>query len=84
MSTEDSNISDGVCRIIYRVLKYIGVEIYGKKQETNTIKTIRARIKYLQKQNYIPRLGRGKLLLKDELITQAENGLYNDLYKPIL
>lgn len=84
MSTEDSNISDGVCRIIYRVLKYIGVEIYGKNQETSTIKTIRARIKYLQKQNYIPRLGRGKLLLKDELITQAENGLYNDLYKPIL
>ena len=84
ISTEDSNISDGVCRIIYRVLKYIGVEIYGKMQETDTIKTIRARIKYLQKQDYIPRLGKSRPMLKEELMVQTENGLYNDLYNPIL
>ena len=84
MSTEDSNISDGVCRIIYRVLKYIGVKIYGTMQETGTIKTIRARIKYLQKQDYIPRLGKSRPMLKEELMAQAENGRYNDLYNPIL
>lgn len=77
-SKDDAYISDGICRIIYRYLKYLGINSYSDKEENVAIKTIRARIKALQKKSYKPSIGRA-IYCSDEELENSGLGLYNDL-----
>lgn len=77
-SKDDVEISDGICRIIYRFLKYLGIDIYRNKEENDAIKIIRARIKSLQRKSYKPNIG----CWRESSIEDLKNrglGLYNDL-----
>lgn len=77
-SKDDVDISDGICRIIYRFLKYLGINTYSKIEENDAIKVIRARIKALQKKSYKPNIGRIRNC-SDEELKNVGLGLYNDL-----
>ena len=77
-SKDDVEISDGICRIIYRFLKYLGIDIYRNKEENDAIKIIRARIKSLQRKSYKPNIGCARKVSDDEL-KNVGLGLYNDL-----
>ena len=77
-SKDDVEISDGICRIIYRFLKYLDIDIYRNKEENDAIKIIRARIKSLQRKSYKPNIG----CWRESSIEDLKNrglGLYNDL-----
>ena len=77
-SKDDVDISDGICRIIYRFLKYLGINSYSDRDENDVIKTIRTRIKALQKKSYKPSIGR-ITYCSDEELKNSGLGLYNDL-----
>ena len=83
--TKDNvDISDGICRIIYRFLKYLGIDTYVVKDENATIKIIRARIKDLQKKSYKPSIGRMNLCDPEEakqLLQESGLNLYDDLLR---
>lgn len=77
-SKDDVEISDGICRIIYRFLKYLCIDIYRNKEENDAIKIIRARIKSLQRKSYKPNIGSWREDSIDDLKNRGL-GLYNDL-----
>jgi hypothetical protein len=77
-SKDNVEISDGICRIIYRFLNYLGIDIYSKIEENDAIKVIRARIKSLQRKSYKPNIGCARKVSDDEL-KNVGLGLYNDL-----
>lgn len=79
-SKDDVEISDGICRIIYRFLKYLGINTYSDKEENVAIKTIRARIKVFQDNNYKPNIGRSRELSFEELESRKITYFYRDLY----
>lgn len=77
-SKDDAEISDGICRIIYRFFKCLGIDTYRDKEENDAIKIIRARIRALQKKSYKPNIGYWRKG-SDEELKNIGLGLYNDL-----
>lgn len=77
-SKDDAEISDGICRIIYRFFKCLGIDTYIDKEENDAIKIIRARIKSLQKKSYKPDIGYWREASNEEL-KNIGTGRYNDL-----
>ena len=81
-SKDKVEISDGICRIIYRFLNYLGIDTYSDKEENDAIKIIRARIKSLQEKSYKPDIGYFRYCSKEEskrILQNSGLGLYNDL-----